>query len=117
MRIPIHFHFDFYTQADGAIVGKEVPPVGAKRLRVTFTITSNPAPTHFKVTMDPVAAKSSFLCMYMSNHKDTLASYVIYHGKVASIKITNVEMTKIDSKVPVHSRAFCPPCRLITLSM
>ncbi|KAF9788013.1 hypothetical protein BJ322DRAFT_598243 [Thelephora terrestris] len=48
--------------------------------------------------MDPVAAKSSFLCMYMSNHKDTLASYVIYYGKVKDAKITNAEMTGIDSK-------------------
>jgi len=67
--------------------------------------------------MDPVAAKSSFLCMYMSNHKDTLASYVIYYGKVANTKITTVEMTKIDSKVPALSRAFSPPPRLITMSM
>ena len=67
--------------------------------------------------MDPVATKSSFLCMYMSNHKDTLASYVIYYGKVANTKITNVEMTRIDSKVPVLSRAFCPPRRLITMPM
>jgi hypothetical protein len=27
---------------------------------------------------DPVAAKSGFLCMYMSNHPDTLVSYVKY---------------------------------------
>lgn len=50
------------------------------------------------MTMDPVAAKSSFLCMYMSNHKDTLTSYVIYYGKVANPKITNTEMTGIDSQ-------------------
>jgi len=56
-----------------------------------------------------VAAKSSFLCMYMSSHKDTLASYVIYHGKVTNTKITNAEMTRIDTKVPVHPRAFCRP--------
>jgi hypothetical protein len=117
VEIPIHFHLDFYTQVDGAIVGKEVPPVGAKRLQVTLT-SINPATTDPKlVAMDPVAAKSSFLCMYMSNHKDTLASYVIYHGKVANTKITNAEMTKIDSKVPIHSRAFCTPRRLNTLSM
>jgi len=48
--------------------------------------------------MDPVAAKSSFLCMYMSNHKDTLASYVIYHGKVANTRIANAEMAGIDSR-------------------
>lgn len=57
------------------------------------------------MTMDPVAAKSSFLCMYMSNHKDTLASYVIYYGKVANTKITNTEMTGIDSQVHIRFRA------------
>lgn len=51
--------------------------------------------------MDPVAAKSSFLCLYMSSHKDTLASYVIYHGKMTNTKVTNAEMIGIDSKVPV----------------
>ena len=56
--------------------------------------------------MDPVATKSSFLCMYMSSHKDTLASYVIHHGKVTNTKITDAEMTRIDSRVPVHSRSF-----------
>ena len=105
VKIPIHFHLDLYTQADGAIVEKEVPPVGAKRHQVT--LTSDLATAHHKVTMDPVATKSSFLCMYMSNHKDTLTSYVIYHGKVANTRITNAEMTKIDSRVPIHSRAFC----------
>lgn len=65
--------------------------------------------------MDPVAAKSSFLCMYMSTHKDTLTSYVIYYGKVANTKITNAEMIKIDSKVPAHSRASRPPYFLIVL--
>jgi len=37
VKIPIHFRLGLYTrgQADGAIVGKEVPSVGAKRLRVT----------------------------------------------------------------------------------
>jgi len=66
-------------------------------------------------TMDPVAAKSSFLCMYMSSHKDTLASYVIYHGKVANVKITNAEMTSIDSKVLLHSRSPRRPFHLIVL--
>ena len=106
VKIPMDIHLGFYTEADGAIVRNAVPPVGAKRLQMT--LTSNPAPTYFTITMDPVAAKSSFLCMYMSNHKDTLASYVIYHGKVAKTKITNAEMTKIDSKVPIHSRASVP---------
>lgn len=58
---------------------------------------------------DPVAAKSSFLCMYMSNHKDTLVSYVIYHGGVANTKITGAEMTRIDSEVRSHSRIFVRP--------
>ena len=81
-----------------------------------LALTSNLTITRFKVSMDPVAAKSSFLCMYMSSHKDTLASYVIHHGKVANTKITNAEMTKIDSKVRFHSRKFRPPCSLIPLS-
>ena len=63
--------------------------------------------------MDPVAAKSSFLCMYMSSHKDTLASYVIYHGKVANVKITNAEMTSIDSRVLLHFSIALPSIRLI----
>ena len=67
--------------------------------------------------MDPVASKSSFLCMYMSSHQDTLASYVIYHGKVADTKITNAQMTGIDSQVPVGSRTFRSPHRLTALSM
>lgn len=66
--------------------------------------------------MDPVAAKSSFLSMYMSSHKDTLASYVIYHGKMTNAKITNAEMIRIDSKVPARSRKYRPPCCLTTLS-
>ena len=47
---------------------------------------------------DPVAAKSTFLCMYMSNHPDTLVSYVRYFGKVKE-KVKSAEMTAIDSKV------------------
>ncbi|KAF7794664.1 hypothetical protein EIP86_005802 [Pleurotus ostreatoroseus] len=46
---------------------------------------------------DPVAAKSTFLCMYMSNHPDTLVSYVRYFGKVKE-KVKSAEMTAIDSK-------------------
>lgn len=72
-----------------------------RTLRFWFLRTPN--------TMDPVAAKSSFLCMYMSNHKDTLASYVIYHGKVTNTRITNAEMSGIDSHVRVHSRALRRP--------
>lgn len=47
---------------------------------------------------DPVAAKSSFLCMYMSNHPDTLVSYVRHWGKVKQ-KVTSAQMTAIDTKV------------------
>ncbi|KAI0804750.1 hypothetical protein BC629DRAFT_1283121 [Irpex lacteus] len=46
---------------------------------------------------DPVAAKSSFLCMYMSNHPDTLVSYVRHWGKVKQ-KVTSAQMTAIDTK-------------------
>ncbi|KAI0086067.1 hypothetical protein BDY19DRAFT_962838 [Irpex rosettiformis] len=46
---------------------------------------------------DPVAAKSSFLCMYMSNHPDTLVSYVRHWGKVQQ-KVTSAQMTAIDTK-------------------
>jgi hypothetical protein len=47
---------------------------------------------------DPVAAKSSFLCMYMSNHPDTLVSYVRYWGKVKE-SVASAQMTSIDTKV------------------
>ena len=47
---------------------------------------------------DPVAAKSSFLCMYMSNHPDTLVSYVRYWGKVKE-KVVSAQMTAIDTQV------------------
>ncbi|EMD38741.1 hypothetical protein CERSUDRAFT_112464 [Gelatoporia subvermispora B] len=46
---------------------------------------------------DPVAAKSGFLCMYMSNHPDTLVSYVRHYGKVND-NVVNAEMTAIDTK-------------------
>jgi len=46
---------------------------------------------------DPVAAKSTFLCMYMSNHPDTLVSYVKHYGKVSDSTITNAQLTSIDS--------------------
>lgn len=51
---------------------------------------------------DPVAAKSSFLCMYMSNHPDTLVSYVRYWGKVKE-KVASAQMLAIDSKVSLDS--------------
>ena len=49
---------------------------------------------------DPVAAKSSFLCMYMSNHPDTLVSYVRHWGKVKE-KVKSAQMLAIDTKVRV----------------
>lgn len=47
---------------------------------------------------DPVAEKSSFLCMYMSNHPDTLVAYVKYFGKVQDA-VSSASMTSIDSNV------------------
>lgn len=49
---------------------------------------------------DPVAAKSTFLCMYMSNHPDTLVSYVRHWGKVKE-QVVSAQMTGIDTKVRV----------------
>ncbi|KAI0773104.1 hypothetical protein BD413DRAFT_603516 [Trametes elegans] len=46
---------------------------------------------------DPVADKSGFLCMYMSNHPDTLVSYVRYWGKVTE-HVVSAKMTAIDTK-------------------
>ncbi|KAF8067983.1 hypothetical protein FPV67DRAFT_1167754 [Lyophyllum atratum] len=46
---------------------------------------------------DPVADKSGFLRMYMSNHPDTLVAYANWFGKVTE-PITSAEMTAIDSK-------------------
>ncbi|KAI5116910.1 hypothetical protein M0805_000805 [Coniferiporia weirii] len=46
---------------------------------------------------DPVAEKSKFLCMYMSNHPDTLVAYVKYWGKVGE-KVVSAGMTSIDTK-------------------
>ncbi|EJD00288.1 uncharacterized protein FOMMEDRAFT_91170 [Fomitiporia mediterranea MF3/22] len=48
---------------------------------------------------DPVAEKSTFLCMYMSNHPDTLVAYVRYWGKVNEV-VKSAKMTAIDSNVP-----------------
>lgn len=47
---------------------------------------------------DPVAEKSGFLKMYMSNHPDTLVAYAKWYGKVEG-KIVSAEMTEIDCKV------------------
>lgn len=47
---------------------------------------------------DPVADKSGFLRMYMSNHPDTLVAYAKWYGKVTDT-IVGAEMTAIDSQV------------------
>jgi len=47
-------------------------------------------------TKDPVADKSTFLCMYMSNHPDTLVAYVKHFGKV-KVKVSSAKMTAIDT--------------------
>ena len=56
---------------------------------------------------DPVAEKSGFLRMYMSNHPDTLVAYAKWFGKVKEV-ITSAEMSAIDTKVPFFflSRGF-----------
>ncbi|KAF9444321.1 hypothetical protein P691DRAFT_807540 [Macrolepiota fuliginosa MF-IS2] len=48
-------------------------------------------------TPDPVAEKSGFLRMYMSNHPDTLVAYAKWYGKVPEA-ITSAEMSAIDTK-------------------
>ena len=59
-------------------------------------------PSHLHAMSDPVAAKSTFLCMYMSNHPDTLVSYVRYWGKVQE-KVVSAQMTAIDTKVKLNT--------------
>ena len=54
---------------------------------------------------DPVAAKSGFLRMYMSNHPDTLVSYAKWYAKVTG-NITSAELTAIDSQVSVLCSLF-----------
>jgi len=49
---------------------------------------------------DPVADKSGFLCMYMSNHPDTLVAYAKWFGKVKE-QITGAQMTAITTKVRI----------------
>ena len=53
---------------------------------------------------DPVAEKSAFLRMYMSNHPDTLVAYAKWFGKVNEV-ITGAEMSAIDTKVRFFSLA------------
>lgn len=55
---------------------------------------------------DPVAEKSTLLCMYMSNHPDTLVAYVKYWGKVKE-QVVSAKMSSIDSNVSVNARLFC----------
>ncbi|KAF8129327.1 hypothetical protein EV363DRAFT_1338691 [Boletus edulis] len=46
---------------------------------------------------DPVAFKSTFLCMYMTNHPDTLVAYVKHFGKVPG-NVSSAQMKSIDCK-------------------
>jgi len=46
---------------------------------------------------DPVASKSTFLCMYMTSHPDTLVAYVKHFGKVPG-NVSSAEMKSIDCK-------------------
>lgn len=46
---------------------------------------------------DPVAAKSSFLSTYMSNHPDTLVAYVVSFTK--NFNVASATMQSIDSNV------------------
>jgi len=48
------------------------------------------------MSKDPVAAQSGFLCMYMSNHPDTLVSYVKHYGHVKGT-VKSAKMTSIDT--------------------
>ena len=59
---------------------------------------------------DPVADKSGFLRMYMSNHPDTLVAYAKWYGKVKEA-ISSAEMTAIDSKV---SNSCCSTQKMTT---
>ena len=124
VKIRAHFHLGFILTYQGGWSGRGKSgaaywgraAVGSVVPLQHYALISRPV-THLKATMDPVAAKSSFLCMYMSAHKDTLASYVIYHGKVTNTKITNAEMTGIDSKVPaILEHHMSRPHCLIVLS-
>lgn len=72
---------------------------------------------------DDVAAKSGFLCMYMSSHPDTLTAYIKYQGGVAgavsapkleAINTKNMTLSYIPGKTKTGDRkqvvvAFKPP--------
>ena len=47
---------------------------------------------------DPVAAKSTFLCVYMTNHPDTLVAYAKHFGKVPG-NVSAARMKSIDCHV------------------
>lgn len=51
---------------------------------------------------DPVASKSTFLCMYMTSHPDTLVAYVKHFGKVPG-NVGSAEMKSIDCKVSCNT--------------
>lgn len=53
---------------------------------------------------DPVAAKSGFLCMYMSSHPDTLVSYVKHWGKIKD-NVVSAQMASIDTKVSLFEHS------------
>ena len=73
--------------------------IGRSRRRYLFLSFTTTHSVHQNSAMaDPVAAKSTFLCMYMSNHPDTLVSYVRHWGKVGE-KVTSAQMTGIDTQV------------------
>jgi len=55
---------------------------------------------------DPVAEKSAFLRMYMSNHPDTLVAYAKWFGKVKE-PVKNAEMSAIDCKVSFVDSKVC----------
>jgi hypothetical protein len=48
---------------------------------------------------DPVKDKSGFLCMYMSNHPDTLVSYAKNFGKIKARDVVSAKMVSIDTNV------------------
>jgi len=50
---------------------------------------------------DPVAERSTFLRMYMSNHPDTLVAYAKWFGKVEEV-VKSAEMSYIDCRVCVR---------------
>jgi len=48
------------------------------------------------MSVDPVAARSTFLCTYMSNHPDTLVAYAAHYGRLTS-KVSSAKMEKIEA--------------------